>query len=109
MATIEDIQALGYTVGIAHGDVETEETALHNAKVKRLRRPSHAWPVRSRRTTLADLANAGKLPVALDEQQAFAVQLLEEAKAMVAGVANENAEFHQRALEEARPRRRSGT
>lgn len=102
MATIQDIQALGYTVGIAFGSVQVELDALAVAQADA--EPSAIYVKAERITsdTLLDLANAGKLPEAADRKQALAAMIAESALDMLTTVATDKVDFHQRAVEAAK-------
>lgn len=102
MATIRDLETLGFTVGIASGCTETEETALHNAKVEASPQAVTREAGRITAMTLGDLQNAGRLPANADEKQALAARIAARALEMVTEVATEKVAFHERAVAEAK-------
>lgn len=99
MATIDDIRALGYTIGIAHGDVATEEDALEVAKQEASPGVILERASRVTQDTINELDAAGKLPVAADDRQAVATAIAAQALELLQDHAYEKVAFHERALE----------
>jgi hypothetical protein len=96
--TIDTIRGLGYMVGIAHGDVQTEEDALTLARADA--EPGAVIETAGQITTatLQDLANAGKLPATEDRRRALAAKIGDAALEMVTSHVNEKVAFHERAV-----------
>lgn len=99
MATIADLQALGYACGYAHGSVEVEQEALAAAQQEANPGSIIEKAGQLTKATLEDLANAGRLPVTADQKQALAAKIGKAALEMVETHANEKVDFHQRALQ----------
>lgn len=99
MATIQDLVALGYTVGIAWGSVEVEEAALDSARADASPQTVTRQAAEITKATLDDLAALQRLPDTDEKKNALAVEIAAAALDMVAEHANEKVEFHQRAVE----------
>jgi len=101
MATITDLTALGYTCGIAHGDVATEQAALDAAQAA----ADPATVITQVNTltsdTLQTLANIGKLPDTPEGKLELSAKIGAAALDMLTEHIDATVAFHQRALEEA--------
>jgi hypothetical protein len=98
MATVADLEALGYKTAIASGSVQVEEDALHNARVEASPQTVTRKAGALTRDTVTDLANAGQLPVTVEDRRALVDRILEAATEMISGEAAKKVAFHEDAL-----------
>ena len=97
--TIDTLQTLGYTVGIAYGDVQTEQDALAEAKATATPEAiaEHAATVTAE--TLTQLANANALPEDPAEKQDLATQIAQAAIDQITASTDDTIAFHERAVQ----------
>lgn len=96
--TIHDVEALGYSVGIAQGSVQVEEDALAEAKASGTPEVLAEQATTVTTETIAHLDRAGKLPDNETERRDLWAQIGEAAYQQLQTRANERVEFHERAL-----------
>lgn len=97
-ATIQDIQTLGYTVGMAHGSVQVEQDAL--AAAKEAADPNVVAQQVNQVTadTVQVLDKLGRLPETPEERLELATQIGKAALEGLSAAVSERVAFHERAL-----------
>lgn len=98
MATLDDLRALGYDVGCAHGSVQTEQDALDAARTA----ADPALIQEQANTVVADTVTAltklGKIPDDESERLQMFAQMGETAFQTLTNASTEKVAFHERAL-----------
>jgi len=95
---IEDLEKVGYKVGVAHGSVEHEEAALEAAK------QDASLPVVLERVervaseTVLHLDSVGKMPTTAEGRKELVSQITEQALNLITEATTEKVAFHERAL-----------
>lgn len=96
---INDLLALGFTVGIAHGAVDTEELALDEAKTNAQPQIVAEQADEVTRMTVQALDAEGKLPKTQEGRRELASRIAESALDYLTTRADELVSFHERAVE----------
>jgi hypothetical protein len=102
MATIDDLRALGYTIGIASGCVQTELDALCAAREEGSAATIAAAANEVTALTVRQLDAEGRLPDTAEARLELAQQIAASAIDGLTARSTERVAFHERAVEEAR-------
>lgn len=100
--TIQDLEQLGYTVGIAHGSVKVEEEALAQAKADATADVIGQQVATVTTETIAQLADAGQLPDDREQRQGLASDIAAAALEQLHERATDRVAFHEAAVEMAK-------
>lgn len=102
MATLQDLESLGYLVTVAHGDAESEEAALQTARDDATPDAIAAQAGEVTSMTIAQLDAEGKLPETPEERLELASKIAAAALEGLTERATGRIAFHEKALEIAR-------